>query len=662
MEITKNQTFEKFEESFKAFQEASDLTKREHASKLASQIDILSLSEDGISYLYKRSVELDEQGLFSGTSWAEPTKLIPTLVKGTLLAGHPSSSFEIVSDLRLLAYAKGAESNMISQPVAKTLLEEVLVHNLEFALNDLSEDTRQTMSEREVKKAINLFSFLLSETPIEGIYEKLALEVDLICSQRPVETRKARELIRLIDQRFQPSGESKHDQLVRTFINALKAPTTFIAKERSTPEAYIDFIQSCSADELKSEAIEMGESMVRTGLVSQYHAYLLLYLVKDNHALVPACLGLNERGSAEWEKFKDIIVSLISEIVTPNNYQCIYGLSWVLGRNLLSRRPVRAGLENLRRAKINPQVEKRILKSIDDPDSSVTALQYLLGGTLKVLGQPLGVGQGNNPTCQSARGISMWSQHAPAKLIDMIITVATQNNLIMRFENQDLESIKLGKGLVEKLDFNLDVVSAILVPHLDRIYNEMMKRSMGRADDPHRWVNPAMYGHWIPVGFASCYDYTSNSILDFEGFIRIFYAAFHPLYNDNNQVLYPIPVGIYVTSNHGDMLGFHAISLLRVDKDPSGDYRAYFLNPNNEGRQDWGQDIKPSVHENGEKAGESSLPFHQFAARIYAFHYNSLEATAHLHLVEDESIQEVKKLAQESWGKSYNWIEQPKLW
>ncbi|MEQ8906572.1 hypothetical protein [Ekhidna sp.] len=662
MEIAENRLFKNFEESLDSFKEATDLTKRDKASKLASQIDILALTRDGLTYLYQKSTELDELGFFSGTSWEQPLKLVPTLVKGTLQAGHPSSSFEILSDLRLLANSKGQSNKKISKDEAKSLLEEILVHNLEFALNDLSEDSRLAMSEREIKKATNLFGFLLSEVPVDGIYEKLALEVDLICSQRPVETRKARELIRLIDQRFDTSGNTDTDALVKSFINALKAPTKSILNNRLSPDDYATYLESCSKVGLEQEAMQMGESMVDTGLVSQYHAYLLLHCVEHEVSLMPLCLGLNDRGIAEWEKFEQTIITLIKEIVTPENYQCIYGLSWVLGRNLLSRRPVRAGLENLRRAKINAQVEKRILKSIDNPKSSVSALQYLIGGTLKVLGQPLGVGQGNNPTCQSARGISMWSQHAPAKLIDMIITVATQNNLIMRFENHDLESIKLAKGLVEKLDYNLDVVSAILVPHLDRIYNEMMRRSMGRTDDPHKWVNPAMYGHWIPVGFASCYDYLSNSIMDFDGFTRIFYAAFHPKYNDNKQVVYPIPIGIFVTSNHGSMLGFHAISLLRVDLDPHDEYRIYFLNPNNEGRQDWGQDIKPSVHGNGEKPGESSLPFHQFAARIYAFHFNALEANAHLHLVDDETISRVKDLAKESWGTSYIWNEQTKLW
>ncbi len=319
--------------------------------------------------------------------------------------------------------------------------------------------------------------------------------------------------------------------------------------------------------------------------------------------LVPDSLDLNDRGIAEWEKFHELVSTLIMEVVSPDNCQCIYGLARMLGKNLFSRRPVRVGLENLRKIKLNSQVEKRILKSLVNQQPDANALKYLLGGTLRVLGQPLGVGQGNNPTCQSARGMSMWSQHAPAKLIDMIITVATQNNLIMRFENVDLTSNQLGKGLVEKLDYNLDPVSVVLVPHLDKLYNEMMRRTTGRGEDPHKWVNPLMYGQWIQLGFASCYDYLTNSILDFEGFVRIFYAAFYPEFNGQREMVYPNPVGIFITSSKGDMMGFHAISLLRVDQDSTGVVRAYFLNPNNEGRQDWGQGIKPSVFGHGEKHG-----------------------------------------------------------
>ncbi len=657
----RDRAFDNFERSYAEFLEASDLTKPDKAARLASQIDILSLTRDGLSFLYEKCVELDRSGFFINTAWNEPEKLVPILVRGTLKYGHPGSSFEILSDLRMLAYAKGKWSTeKISKEDAQNYLEEVIVHNLDFALRETSEDTRETMSERELKKSFNLFGFLVSEIDLSGITEKLAEEVSQICEQRPVVTQKARELIHLVEKKFDLRDSIPAEKKLQLYVGALYRPSPGTLKNPTLDE-YSNFLDRANLKILEEEARAMGKSMGSTGLVSQYHALLLVKLLHEEEQLIPECLDLNDRGIAEWNKHNDFLKQVTLETISVYNAQFIYGLARMLGRSLFSRRPVRVGLENLRRIKINPQVESRILKSNPESRGDVTAIQYLMGALIRVLGQPLGVGQGNNPTCQSARGISMWSHHAPAKLIDMIITVATQNNLVMRFENNDLISNQLGKGLVDKLDHNLDGVSIVLVPHLDKIYNEMMLRATGRGEDPHKWVNPAMYGQWIQIGFASVYDYLTNSIMDFKGFIRIFYASFHPDFNNERQLSYPNPVGIFITSSKAEMVGFHAISLLRVDKGPKGDVRAYFLNPNNEGRQDWGQDIKPTVHGNGEKHGESSLPFDQFAARVYAFHYNTLDVKSGLSVSQKE-IEKVESLAKESWGKSYVWSQQTKLW
>jgi hypothetical protein len=102
------------------------------------------------------------------------------------------------------------------------------------------------------------------------------------------------------------------------------------------------------------------------------------------------------------------------------------------------------------------------------------------------------------------------------------------------------------------------------------------------------------------------------------------------------------------------MLGPHAVSLLRVEPDPQGELRAYFFNPNNEGRQVWGPDTTVSVSGNGEIPGESSLPFSRFAARLYAFHYHTLEG-GELDAVPDSLITAVREDAKGSWGRSYQW-------
>lgn len=652
-----------FHQTYEEFLNATNLTKAEKATKLISQVDILSMTEEGLDFLYSQIGNIEEAGIFKDTVWQEPQKLVPLLVKGTLISGHPNSSYELMSELRLLAYARGdISSNQISQADAAAFLEEVLVYNLEFVFQEPTEETRASMGEHELKKVGCLFRFLLKHSRLEGIKEKLAEEVSLICAQRPVVTRPAREIIKLIRQKVELVPELESDSTLKKYVDAIYAPSEGAAKYPEY-DAYEHFLNKADAEALAKEAAQVGASMRATGLVSGYHTVLLINLIQRGlDDLVPATMQLSATGEAEWHEHMKFLKKLILEVCHPYNNQPIYGMAKMLEKGMFSRQAIRAGLDNMRHIRLHPHVEKAIIKSNVEQHPDVTALQYLIGALIRILGQPLGVGQGNNPTCQSARGISMWSQHSPAKLINMVITAATQDNLVLRFEGKELEASLLGKGLVEKLDYNLDAVSVVLVPKLDRIYNEMMRLAAGRGDDPHKWVNPAMYGQWVPVGFASSYNYLFNAIQDYNGFVGIFYASFHPRYNGQRRLVYPSPIGIYVTSSKGKLLGFHAISLLRVKKDHEGNIRAYFLNPNNEGRQNWGQGIKPSVSGYGEDRGESSLPFHEFASRVYAFHFNSLEIGDKVDKVSAEDIKKVRDLAQSSWGEAYVWSEIKKQW
>lgn len=655
--------FVNFDQSFQELKEATSLTRKNKAQRLASQVELLSRTKRGITYLFDQIEDLTEADFFADTPWKDPSKLVPSLVKGTLRAGGTTTSYEIISDLRMLAIAqKKISVESITPADAQKYLEEVIVNNLEFVFDELTEESREMMSKNDVVKVQNLFDFLISHTGFDSVKDRLAEEISQICAQRPVVTRKVRRLIHLVNYKVDLSPGTEADKQLQFYIDAVYHPSARSAT-CSTPEEYQKWIQDLGQDELYEEAEEMAHYMKETGLCTSFMSVLFLHGLKHDPAIIPKLLGLSENGKAEWLSYQETITRLMKNIAGIHVYQCLYGLSRMLEKNLFSRRAVRSGLNNLRLANIHPHAETRIMKSVVKPHTDVSAKQYLMSSIIRILGQPLGVGQGNNATCQSARGISMWSQHAPAKLINMVITVATQNNLYYRFENHELESIKLGKGLVDKLDYNLDAVSVILVPHLDKVYNEMMRLASGRTDDPHKWVNPAMYGQWIQLGFASCYNYQLQSIHDYKGFLRIFFAAFHKEYNNGRKMVYPNPVGIFITTNKGAMVGFHAVSLLRVKWDEhSQEVRAYFLNPNNEGRQDWGQGIQPTVYGHGEKPGESSLPFYQFAARIYAYHFNKLEVKQRISGVPEEEIERVDKMARESWGRSYNWIETPKQW
>lgn len=659
---TEERFFTNFEDVFKEFKSVSPLTKPQLANKLASQIDLLSQSPKGLKFLFDKSLELEFAGFFQGTAWEHPRKQVPSLVRGTLMSGHPTSSFEIMSELRILAYASGMPGNgTISQAEARSFLEEVAVHNLEFAFDELREESRMRLTQQERRKIVMHFRFMLEKANLTGVKDKLAEEIWMVCEQRPIVTKSIRNLLQTIYHKMDLDSGSPVDKRLQYFVNAIYFPGSLV-KQRPNFIQYKEYLKRASEEELKAEAVSMGKYLHDTGLSNPYLAMMLRYILQHEPQLLPDLLHLGSKGSEEWERYTEFITDLALTTFHEYNYRGIYGLKRMLERNLFYRRPVRAGLTNLKLISLHPQVKERLHATEENSvfHNGTTDKQLLIGALISILGQPLGVGQGNNPTCQSARGISMWAQHAPAKLINMITTIATANNLIMRFEESDLESLKLTKGLVEQLDPQLDAVSAMLVPHLDKIYGEMMRRASGRGDDPHKWVNPALYGHWVPTSFASPYSYLFNAIVDYKNFVRLFYASFHPAYNGGRQMVYPNPVGLFITTSRGDMLGFHAVSLLRIsNKNDSGETRAYFLNPNNEGRQNWGQGIRPSVAGNGEKHGESSLPVNQFLARVYAFHYNSLYTEVYIDKVPESEVEEIQRLAKESWGKNYQWTNTP---
>src|SRR5690606_30129334 len=111
--------------------------------------------------------------------------------------------------------------------------------------------------------------------------------------------------------------------------------------------------------------------------------------------------------------------------------------------------------------------------------ADVPAKVHLTAGLLNVLGQPLGVGQGHNPTCQSARAISMWAYNDPDYLMHLVARAARDGGITMHFEGARMQSGDLPAGMAETLHLDLDAVSLVLVPHLDRIYTGMGRLAAG---------------------------------------------------------------------------------------------------------------------------------------------------------------------------------------
>ena len=592
--------------------------------KILNSLDLLLRTEGGLVFIYDHMEEIVASGFFKGTVWEHPKDLQPALVKGTLCNGFPMVIYESINELRMLGLAlERITSREISAEEAMQFVEEAMISCFDLAFHEGGEETRYRLTPDGLERIKDLFQFILSHVPIDNFKEDILREIREVTGQRPIMTNKIEDLIRLISQKYTLDENRDSDSELKLFVDALLHPSS-LSVEYPDLAAYKTALGKLTGEQLSEECRQVVYKMSSTGLVSEHHLALISFLAGQHTQLLPQALGLNEHGHADYKRHEEFVLQLIRDYLVPGNKSVIYGLSKFLNRTLLSRKAVLNSIKVLMHAKIHPNVEKRLLDA-QPQNSSLSARQLIMGGIIRMLGQPLGVGQGMNPTCQSARGLSMWSTHSPSKIIDYLITAVAADALEFRFHAELINSQH--HSVSHQFDYELDPVSIVLVPLLDSIYKQMMQKAQFRFPnlDPHVTVNPAFYGHWIPTGFLSCYDQTLNQIVDYRNFVRTFYSAFHPLYNGGFELLYPIPLGIFVTTAKAEFLGFHAVSLLRVDQSPSGEVRAYFFNPNNDGRQNWGQDIRPEVMGHGERYGESSLPFHQFASRVYAYHFNSVE-------------------------------------
>lgn len=659
MTLTLDQLEDRFLQSLKAFQDAPSFSKDDKRKRLISQADLLCRKEEGVELLYHRLPELDEAGLFSGTIWEDPNNLVPGLVKGTLLAGPPTSTVEVLNELRILNISEGRiKYPSYTAEQAQDFINLMLVNTFELAFEDFShKGWSSRYAEGELRKIQMLFKLVKQRVDFERVKPYLLEQIEVIVAHRPVVVTRIKRMLKVLDEEISLDLSSAQDQKLLYYINTLFGPSV-LAREYKEVGQYETALESLDTAALEQECRGIGKMMFDTGLVSEHQLVLLHFVLKHHPYLVPEVLALDAHGRADYERHQRFVEQIIQNFIVSGNKQAVYGIARVLQRNIFSRKTAWHAINRLVKIEVHPEVVKRLAQG-NLTRFDLTPMQSLMGGILCVLGLPLGVRQGNNPTCQSARGISMWSRHAPAKLINLLIDAATTNNVVFRYEGDQIESVDVQEGLTQNFDFQLDPVSIILVPLLDKVYNEMMKRAGLKhfGKDPHSSVNPAFYGHWIQTGFRSVYNAALHAVDKYDEFVRIFYASFHSEYNGGHHLIYPVPTGIFITDSSAQMLGYHAISLLRIEKAPdTEEWRAYFFNPNSQGKQDWGQNIQPSVWGNGERHGESSLPINEFVSRVYAYHYNELRLEDKHLKVPGDIVAGITTLSKESWGRKYRWI------
>lgn len=639
---------QRLDDSIRVLEESRSFAK---VGKLPNVFDLVRrilMRPEGCAVVEARAESLEKAGVFAGTDWAEPAILLPALTTYALQSPNADTVVvEALSELRLLAVVRGAYLHpSVSAEQAHRYLTQVLAINLGLLFGMTGEAEREQgklslISQHVVKHVAQHIGY-------EHVIDSLIEEIWRILQQRPIQVAGVRKMITQIaicgaepDADLGSAGRGA-DRL----ISSLYGPTRGCSEDPGTV-VYQQRLETMDSQTLQNEATGFARSMHDTGLVSPYHASFVRYILENHDNLLSEALGLSSTGRDCLMCYRELVCTLITEGIFPETAQGLYGLALLLERGILYQPPVAPALWRQARMNLCPQARERLQLAYGYQPQ---AAAWLIQGVLNMLGQPLGVGQGNNPTCQSARALSMWAYNDPDYLLQMVAWAARDNEIVMHFEGQPVSSARSLGGVASEVTLDLDPVSLVVVPHLDRIYGEMGRMCIGREGDPHRWVNPEFHGWSAGRGFAINVDVATGNLDDLEGFIRHFYASYHPYYNGNQPLIHPQPAGVAITDRAARFIGWHAITILRAALDPEGEMRVYFYNPNNDSGQSWGDDVHVNTEGCGERFGEASLPFEQFTSRLYIFHFDPLEHGEPADVGEEE-LQRVMERVYRSWGE-----------
>lgn len=605
----------------------------------------------GFEGLYQRARKLDQAGVFDGSDWANPESLQSRLVPETFKSDDIQLVvIEVLSEIRMLAISEGSYFHPhLSAEHARHFLTQVLAFNLQD-LFDLAENESGRGQSKPVRRLISQhLKFIAEHVGLATILDQVIAEVWRLLRQRPIQVSNIQQMINhiaacLFDPNIQVSATARGAERL---VSAVYGPTQGCQEDPGIT-AYEERLQSMDAMALDSEAQGLSRAMHDTGLVSPYHAAFIRHaLAADDTERFSRALGLSSTGRDCMMCYRHLVTTLTDYCIHVETAQSILGLAGLLERGLLYQPSIAAALWR----QLNTPLHKSVATQISNTFGQFRPPhEVLMAGIISALGQPLGLGQGNNPACQSTRAISMWSYTDPNYLLQLVRWAARDNELVMQFEGDSINSGDLHIGMVDPLAFDMDPLSTLLVPHLDRIYAEMGRRVEPRGEDPHRWINPEFHGWWVNRGFAIAVDVQTGLLADPEGFVSTFYALYHPYYNSNTPVVHPQPAGIAITDSSARFVGWHAITILRIALDQEEEMRVYFFNPNNDGGQDWGNGVEVSTEGHGEQHGESSLPIAQFVSRLYIFHYDATDWQLHTYPVPEEEVTAVCTLMRDSWG------------
>jgi hypothetical protein len=355
---------------------------------------------------------------------------------------------EALSELRLLAVARGEYQHpSVSAEQAHHYLTQVLAINLGLLFGMTGE------AEREQGKlaiiAQELVQYVARHIGYEHVIDSLIEEIWRILEQRPIRVSDVRRMITQIAIcRADPTVDlGTAGRGADRLISSLYGPTRACSEDPGIA-IYQQRLDSMDGAALQNEATGFARSMHDTGLVSPYHAVFVRHILEGKDSLLSDALGLSSTGRDCLLCYRELVHTLIQESLFPETAQGLYGLALLLERGILYQPPVAPALWRQVRLTLCPQALERLQFAYGyQPNPSA----WLIQGVLNMLGQPLGVGQGNNPTCQSARALSMWAYNDPDYLLQMVAWAARDNEIVMHFEGRPVSSAQSAGGLAAEV-------------------------------------------------------------------------------------------------------------------------------------------------------------------------------------------------------------------
>jgi hypothetical protein len=200
-------------------------------AKSMYQTDIFQLaielagSDDGLAIIYENAPRFDNAGVFNGGPWEDPTKMQPPLVGGSLKLKGVNSIIELLSEMRMLAIAKGDYKHKgLSKKEAEAFLNEVLALNLDLLFPPETEEGR-IQSEEHINRAQRLFRYLGQELSFKAIADKIVQELDRLTVQRPIMIGRILNMISMSEQLIESGIDEKTAEALVKYSRAANAPT-----------------------------------------------------------------------------------------------------------------------------------------------------------------------------------------------------------------------------------------------------------------------------------------------------------------------------------------------------------------------------------------------------------------------------------------------------